>query len=296
MRPGHTAQFVLACCCLVAGPVFGQTPAPDLSPIAIVPYDSKNPGAAASVSGSLQVTGGKAIIQSNGHVTAGDHPVVVTLTHRGELRLCATTRVSLTADANQADEDRSGLMMALDRGALEANYTTGRNSDVILTPDFRITISGPGAASVQVRLGPKGDTCVDNRGANAPYVSVSSIFEGGVYRVQPDQRVMFQHGSLNEVVDKEKESCGCPAEPAANEANPFPLAQSAGLAPLGKAPENATVPGEVHAQLTAQLNYNGDKPEAAKAAAAPVATAPAPVAKKGFLSRVGGFFKRLFGG
>ena len=294
---------LLVCAQFFAAFALGQTPAPgqvpDLAPIAIVPYESGNPGAAAAVSGSLQVAGGKAMIQSNGEVTAGEHPVVVTLTHRGELRLCATTKVSLTADASAAASttssgDKSGLMMALDRGALEANYATGRNSDVILTPDFRITISGPGAAAVEVRLGPKGDTCVDNRGANAPYVSVSSVFEGGVYRVQAGQRVMFQHGSLREVVDNERESCGCPAEAAANVANPFPLAQSAGLAPLAKPAPNATEPGAEAAQLTAQLHYEAPKAEAAPA---PVpAQPPAEKKEKGFFGRLGGFFQRLFGG
>ena len=55
-------------------------------------------------------------------------------------------------------------------------------------------------ATLKVRLGEHGDTCIDNPGAHAPYVVVSSVFDGGAYRVQPGQRVMFQHGSLSEVV------------------------------------------------------------------------------------------------
>jgi len=74
---------------------------------------------------------------------------------------------------------------------------------------------------VKVRLGQQGDTCVDNSGTDGPYVLVSSVFEGGAYRVQPGQRVMFQHGSLREVVDEEKESCGCP--PAAAKGMSFRL-------------------------------------------------------------------------
>ncbi len=84
-------------------------------------------------------------------------------------------------------------------------------ADTLLTPYFRILIGGPSAADVKVRLGDHGDTCVDNAGANAPYVVVTSVFDGGVYRVQPGQRVMFENGSLHEVVDEEKEPCGCPA-------------------------------------------------------------------------------------
>ncbi len=55
--------------------------------------------------------------------------------------------------------------MALDHGAVEASFATGRTSDIVLTPDFRILIGGPGAAEAKVRLAPHGDTCVDNPGS-----------------------------------------------------------------------------------------------------------------------------------
>jgi hypothetical protein len=153
---------------------------------------------------------------------------------------------------------------------------------------------------VRVRLGPNGDTCVDNAGVNAPYVLVTSVFEGGDYRVQAGQRVMFQHGSLHEVVDQEKEPCGCP--PAAKSPNDFPLAQSEGLAPLAApAPSPAAKPGN-EPQTTTTLAYNAADHAPASAEAAPVATpAPAPTAapppqkKPGFFTRVGHFFKRIFG-
>jgi hypothetical protein len=159
-------------------------------------------------------------------------------------------------------------------------------------------------AHVQVRLGPKGDTCVDNHGADAPYVSVSSIFEGGVYRVQADQRVMFQHGSLREVVDREKEPCGCPAEqPASPKPNEFPLALSEGLAPLPKPAPNAAPPGVVAGQVTAQLSYDGSRPGEARAKAEVpaivtplVQPAPKPQPKAGFFGRIGHFFRKIFGG
>ena len=276
-------------------------------PIAIVPVEG------VGLTGALDVANGKAVIGASGSVKAGDHAVTITLPHRGNLRLCATTKVGLTADSSVPAGSEAGgapgLMMALDRGAIEANFATGANSDVILTPDFRIIISGPGTAAMQVRLGAKGDTCVDNLGPNAPYVTVSSVFEGGVYRVQADQRVMFQHGSLREVVDNEKESCGCPPEPpmvasGAGQGNEFPVAQSAGLAPLSTPPPNAAPPGVQAAQVTAQLGHDGTKPETVRAAVevAPPVSAPAPAAtpkpeaKVSFFGRLGRFFKRIFGG
>ena len=43
-------------------------------------------------------------------------------------------------------------MVALDHGAIEAHYKVGKNSDVVLTPDLRILVSGPGQADVRIRL------------------------------------------------------------------------------------------------------------------------------------------------
>lgn len=278
------------------------------TPIAIVPVDSST-----NVTGALQITAGKALIGASGSVTAGAKTTEVVLPHRGVLRVCASTTVKLTSDTSVPAGETAGLVMGLDRGALEASFATGQNADVLLTPDFRILIGGPGAADVKVRLGEHGDTCVDNAGVNAPYVLVSSVFEGGAYRVQAGERVMFQHGSVHEVVANEKESCGCPpeAQPGANE---FPLAQSEGLtktappvvtAPEGsqdKAPDAATTTMEHHA-----ASVTPEQPtqvEQAQAAATPVAAAeqapapqqkPAKKSKPGFSSRIWNFFRRIFG-
>jgi hypothetical protein len=257
---------------------------------------------APTVTGALEVAKGKAVIVASGAVTAGDRTTEVVLPHRGVLRVCASTTVKLASDTSVPAGAVPGLMMAIDHGAIEASFATGRNSDIVMTPDFRILIGGPGAAEVKVRLGQGGDTCVDNAGMNAPYVLVTSVFDGGVYRVQPGQRVMFQHGSLHEVVDQEKEPCGCPpdAEPKSNE---FPLAQSEGLA--AKAPPVTSAAVGHEAATAGTLAYNGDehaaKPaatdDASKAAgAAGGQKAVAPAKKKGgFFGAVGRFFKRVFG-
>jgi hypothetical protein len=269
-------------------------------PIAIVPVGT------AHVSGNLVIAGGKASIIKSGSVTASTEPVLVALPHRGDLKICATTTVGLMTDSSvpaapseDGDENTRGLMLTFDRGALEASFATVKNSDLILTPDFRILISGPGTAQVQVRLGARGDTCVDNRGPNAPYVTVSSVFGGGAYRVQPDQRVMFQRGSLHEVVDNEKESCGCPPEGSQSpQDNAFPVAQSEGLAPLPAPLPNALEKGVQSAQATADFGYDGSKSALAREQAAePPAPPPHPAKHKmGFFARLGRFFRDLFGG
>lgn len=282
-------------------------PAFQAGPIAIVPIDTKDPGAAAEVTGALEVSAGKAIIAASGAVTSGSQTTQVVLPRRGVLRICASTTVKLTADTSVPAGETPGLMMAMDHGAIEASFATGRNSDILLTPDFRILISGPGAADVKVRLGPHGDTCVDNGasgdspsspasnpGANAPYVLVTSVFDGGDYHVKAGQRVMFEHGSLREVVDQEKEPCGCP--PAPKGGNEFPLAQSEGLAPLPKPAPGLPNQSAAGTQSIEPLVYKGaTQPAVTTPPASAAATPPAPNKKPGFFSTVGRFFRRIFG-
>jgi hypothetical protein len=252
------------------------------------------------VTGALQVSEGKAIIASNGAITSGATATEVALPRRGVLRVCASTTVKLTSDASVPAGEVPGLMMVLDHGAVEASFATGRNSDIVLTPDFRILIGGPGAADVKLRLGQHGDTCVDNAGINAPYVLVTSVFDGSVYRVQPGQRVMFQHGSIQEVVDQEKEPCGCPVSPRPN-SNDFPLAQSAGLAPLPPpGPPGVAIGGADTFVYTAG---KGTQVDTGDPTPTPPPTASTHHSKKqhsgekklSFLARVGHFFRRLFG-
>jgi hypothetical protein len=272
-----------------------------------------------TVSGSLEVANGKAAVGNNGAITAGDKTADISLIRGGTLRLCSTTAVHLSRDNSVADAQSSALMIALDRGALEASYTTGKYSDVLMTPDLRILISGPGTADLKIRVSPKGDTCLDNHGTDAPYITVTSLLEGGLYRVQPNQRVLFEHGSLNEVVDNETEPCGCPpptleaaksvdGSSATPDSNPFPLAQSEGLAKPTPAPTTPVVPaGQAHAQVTVPLVYKSDAPppqpppgiapETPPAtAAAPPATQPAPKKQSGLFHSIGHFFSKLFGG
>jgi len=279
------------------------------------------------VSGAVDISHGQTVLGNGSEITAGDQAVKITLERGGELHLCSTSSIHLSKDKSVADPSNSALMMALDRGAIEANYTVGKYSDVLLTPDLRILISGPGQAALSIRVNTKGDTCVDNHGVAAPYVTVSSELEGGAYRVLPDQRVNFQHGSLHEVVDHEPEACGCPSVPATSVAGAaggpsstladtaFPIAQSEGLAaPPAPSSVPAVPPGQTHVEVTVPLTYNGENPAPPAASpppppAAPVAppspaaetAPPAPAATPaapppgGFFHRVGHFFSKIFG-
>ena len=279
------------------------------------------------VSGAVDISHGEMLLGNGSEITAGNQAVKITLQRGGSLRLCSTSSVHLSKDRSVDDPASSALMMALDRGAIEASYDVGKYSDVLLTPDLRILISGPGQANLSIRVNTKGDTCVDNHGADAPYMTVTSQLEGGAYRVLPDQRVNFEHGSLREVVDHEPEPCGCPSVPATSVAGAaggpsstpadtaFPIAQSEGLAaPPAPSSVPAVPPGQTHVEVTVPLTYNGENPAPPAASpppppAAPVAppspaaetAPPAPAATPaapppgGFFHRVGHFFSKIFG-
>jgi hypothetical protein len=288
-----------------------QPPALAGHPIAIIPIDKSIPGAALEVAGPLQAWNGRAYLTSSGTVTAGDAAAQVTLPYRGTMHVCPSSAVKLAADSSAPAGHVPGLLIALDHGAVEMSFAASeareRNADTLLTPYFRILIGGRNAADLKVRLGDHGDTCVDNAGANAPYVVVTSVFDGGVYRVMPGQRVMFENGSLQAVVDQEKESCGCPPPPK-TELNEFPLAQSEGLAPGSKPPATAIEQPAGNGQATTTLVYSGSRqpqqtvtiprpdagPMVTPAAAAP-AKAPAAKKKPGLFHKIGRFFKRVFG-
>jgi hypothetical protein len=287
-----------------------QAPTFATPPVAIVPLDKSIPGAALDVSGSMQAWNGRAYLTGSGSISAGTATAEVSLPYRGTMHVCASSTVKLAADSSAPAGEVPGLLIALDRGAVEMSFAAStareKNADTLLTPYFRILIGGPNAADVRVRLGEHGDTCVDNAGANAPYVVVSSVFEGGLYRVQPGQRVMFEHGSLQSVVDQEKEPCGCPP-PAKTDGNEFPLAQSEGLAPPpSQASVVAALPPQT-ASATTTLIYNATDqapqtaaPDTAAAAtppasATPAPQAPAPQKKPGFFGKIGHFFRKIFG-
>jgi hypothetical protein len=117
---------------------------------------------------------------------------------------------------------------------------------------------------------------------------------------------MFQHGNLREVVDQEKEPCGCPpAEPSGNE---FPLAQSMGLAPQPKVSPAPSIDNQVQTQVQNVPPLVYQSKEHAPATALPAQPTPDPAltttaapaakpqAKKhGFFGSVGHFFRRVFG-
>ena len=265
----------------------------------------------ALVSGGLEVHAERASLISNASVTAYDHPAPIDLTRGGQVLVCATSQFHLFRSGTGPS-----LLFALDRGAFELRSPSALQ-DVILTPDLRFTFTTQGPLDLRLRVTPNGDTCVDNAGPNAPTLQLADVFSSATYSLLPGQHVLFEHGSLHEVVDKETSSCGCPApvEPIAIAAStpgepttpttaaaqhPFPAAVSQGLAPA-TLPDNSPPAGEKHTQVTAILAAGGNQPDSLTAAppSTTVATAvttppPSPPGAHDIFHAIGHFFKKLF--
>jgi hypothetical protein len=260
----------------------------------------------AQISGTVNVQHNSAEIQSSGTVTAGGRTAEISLTRGGKVLICTTSTVHLA----QSNNENAPLLLALNRGAFEIHMSANAQ-DAILTPDLRFDLSEAAPLDLRMRVTPNGDTCVENRGKSAPVLHVTEQFGVGGYFIKPGQRVLFEHGSVREVVDRESSNCGCPSGIVASAVDPkaFPEAVSQGLTP----PQVPQVPpGEVHAQVSATIAYNGNEPiassppapSASSSAPSPTTTTPQqvtlqpaerPKAPNPFRA-IGHFFRRIFGG
>ena len=277
----------------------------------------------ATVAGALEVSNGRAILIGNTTVTARDRVAEVALNRGGTIRVCSTSGLHLTA-GKDSEGPSVPLMLALDRGAIEVRMSA-TTRDVVMTPDLRFTMHGDGPLDLQLRVTRNGDTCVDNRGEKAPQLNIADQFGEATYELHAGQHVLFEHGSLKEVVDHESSSCGCPPEEptmsvgdallhpstpgdattpekSAAEQHPFPAAVSAGLAAPAAVPQAPA--GALHEQVSASLSSSGGADSLAEPPPAATTTQPPPAApasqpappKHDLVHAVGRFFKRIFGG
>ncbi len=297
--------------CLGCALVLAASAVPAQSNIGTVRTDG------ARVQGVVSVSSGRATLQNNGTVTAGPQASDVDLSRGGTVKVCAGSTVSFSqsmAPRTASPLSRNALLIALQQGATEVR-TGVQRSDAVLTPDLRIEMSDSTALDLRLRVNSHGDTCVENLGKDAPMLHVTEQFGGAGYLVKPGQRVLFEHGSVREVVDREGTNCGCPKNGNGGK-DDFPEAISAGLVQ----PEVPPVPpGTTHAQVSAGFDYNGatgtatgppaygsttpsvtiggDAAQAGTAAAQPVApTKQKKDSSGGPFHAIARFFRHLFGG
>jgi hypothetical protein len=253
----------------------------------------------ADVAGAKDTVEGRAVLAGSVSVTAKDHTAPIDLARGGTVRVCQTSVLHVSESREMMVA--APLLFSLDRGAIEIE-TTATPTDAVMTPDLRMTARSSGPLDLRLRVASNGDTCVENRGVGAPMLTVSDPFGDATYELTAGQHVMFEHGSLREVVDHETSPCGCPDEKGSSVADallapaaaqhPFPVAISEGLAPEAQVPQAPS--GVVHTQVSEALSYDTQASAQAEASApSPAAPAPAPPAND-LAHVVGRFFRRIF--
>jgi hypothetical protein len=213
----------------------------------------------AEVSGASDVLNGRAVLTGSAAVTARDRTAPITLGRGGTVLVCQTSALHVTE--NKSASAAAPLLFSLDRGAIEIQ-TAGTVNDSIMTPDLRFSVANAGPLDLRLRVARNGDTCVENRGAAAPTLNISDPFGETMYQVSAGQHVLFEHGDLHQVVDHEREPCGCP--------DPQGMALADALLAAGGAPEKVEPPAApIAAPATQQATLQtAEQIAAAKAAQA----------------------------
>jgi len=200
----------------------------------------------ASVKGSVHETPEGLEINNGAVITAGQHSASLRLSRGGQVRICPGTNLTV----NSSPEGQQ-LMFAMSAGSLEADYRLPFTADVILTPDFRILISGPADVNLSVTATPNGDACVRARG-DSSYVVVSELIGDDLYRVNPDEQVVFHAGHVKDPEVTTTAFCGCPP--------PAALERAETAAPFRPAPAVAAQTSSAAAQVAAQASAPASVP------------------------------------
>src|SRR5215469_14423811 len=133
------------------------------------------------------------------------------------------------------------LKLGMNTGAIEIDYRLGpATSDMVLTPDFSIRLTGPATYHFALGVNSKGDTCIKPLSGNGAGIVFSELLGGDMYGVAVNESAVFVGGKLASKTALSGE-CGCPAPPVQT-------AQSGAL-PSEESPRKSGTPDDVTAPL-----------------------------------------------
>jgi hypothetical protein len=226
----------------------------------------------ATVRGSVVLSGNTAALMSGAYVQSSQSSATITLERGGDLTLCPNSAITLTSSASGREQ-----LIGVSSGAIETHYSLAQNADTIMTPDFRLQLTGPGDFHFGITLGAAGDVCVQALPSSNAALIVNELLGDGSHQIGPGQRVRFRNGTVANPEISPPVSCGCsapqaqtrPAPPPTTELG-FPELQSKRAAealaigqPAPEPPPIAVVPaknkpGEVQLQIDAPMVFRAE--------------------------------------
>jgi hypothetical protein len=210
----------------------------------------------------MQLAGSGMSVLSGSELSAGIAPATLKLFRGGQVRICPRSGINVTTGGQ-------GFMLATGSGSIEIDYQLDQQmADVLITPDFNITLVGPGKFHFALGVNKRGDTCVKPLPGNASAVTFSELFGTGSYKAQLNQNLLFRGGKLD-APGTFSDECGCPpAAPVMRaEAQPSPTPgppseSSTTLKPPPRVSNEPTAPlppdqpGQVHVQVDAPFVFS----------------------------------------
>ena len=215
--------------------------------------------------------------------TAGADTAVLSLSSGGELRVCPGTTVSIIPSAN-----RHNLLLGMNSGAIETHLDLDGTTDMVMTPDFSITLEGPEEFHFAFSTDRRGDTCVRALPEIRRSATATELLGDRTYPIKATDQLVFRGGRLDRVDMNVPLECGCPpprqnVDRAANEVpvegatasetRPAASADSVRAtsaqapesgarsgAPAGSVAADPRPVGEMHVQVSAPLVFHASGP------------------------------------
>lgn len=211
----------------------------------------------------MQLAGSGMSVVSGSELAAGIAPATLKLFRGGEVRICPHSGLSVNAGGQ-------GLTLATGAGSLEVDYQLSQEAaDILITPDFSITLAGPGKFHFALGVNKNGNTCVKSLPGQTSGIAFSESLGTGTYKTKADEAVIFLAGKLAQHSDFTGE-CGCPApapvlraesqppptSPQESKQSPKPAEKVAVASKDPTAPTPPDHPGAVHVQVDTPFVFN----------------------------------------
>ncbi|MBZ5522201.1 MAG: hypothetical protein LAP21_08160 [Acidobacteriia bacterium] len=261
----------------------------------------------ATPNGPLMKAGAGMPVASGSQLSAGKSPATLRLERGGEVKICPYSHLSVSSSSGHA-----ALLFAVSVSSIEMSYPINELSDTLITPDFKLSLTGPGTFHFAVGVNSRGDTCLRSLRGNSGVIVVSELMGAAAFTLKPEESVLFAGGKISGRAPLTS-ACGCPAPAPVLKADTHPQA------PSEPASQPTKSPGDVHISVEAPLVFRGDqavqqaysvarvnfsrlpnvfllqeKVEPALVNGIPVEEPKKPKEHKGFFGAIKGFFASIF--